>query len=96
MKQYRIETLYLNDLFIIIIEDGEEPSKGTELLGLKVGRIGMYFSKLAIGILYVVDHETKRNKLTVKWLEHIKKACKEARVEVATRDLNYPAIDWQY
>lgn len=84
----------MNDLFIIIIEDGEEFSKGIELLGFKVGYIGMYFSKLVIGILYVVDYEIKRNKLIVKWFEYIKKVRKEVRVEVVIRDFNYLEIDW--
>lgn len=72
-------------------------SARSELLELKVGHVGTYFSKLAIRILYVVNHKT-RNKWTVKWLEHIKKikACKEARVEVVIRDFNYPGIDWQH
>lgn len=45
---------------ITIIQDS------IELLELEVRCVGMYFSKLVIRILFVVDHQTRRNKWAVK------------------------------
>lgn len=53
-------------LIIRVIVNRQEPSNSAGLLELEVECVGMDFSKLAIRIPYVVDHQTRRSKWTVK------------------------------